>query len=152
MKKLLILLALPLVLVSCSTDFDTTADYKEIMVAYGLLNQYDSKHYIKVNKAFLGEGNALVMAEQKDSINYPDILDVTLDKIDNGSVTASYVLHYDTAVLKEPGVFNNPFQVLYRLDSTVLSVNSQYKLKIHNRVTGVEATSQSCLLYTSPSP
>ena len=85
MKKLLLLLALPALLVSCSTDFDTTADYKEVMVVYGLLNQYDSVQYIKVNKAFLGDGNALIMAENSDSINYGDILDVTLEKIDNGT-------------------------------------------------------------------
>ena len=146
MKKLLILIALPLALVSCSTDFDTIADYKEIMVAYGLLNQYDTVQVIKVNKAFLGEGNALIMAGQKDSINYPDILEVTLDRIDNGTVTASYTLQFDTTTPKDPGVFHNPYQVLYKLRGHQLSLNSQYKLKIRNTVSGVEATSQSAVL------
>jgi len=99
-----------------------------------------------VNKAYLGEGYALIMAEQKDSINYPDILEVTLAKIDNGSVTATYTLQYDTTVPRDPGVFHNPYQVLYKLSGQQLALNSQYKLKIRNTVSGVEATSQSGLL------
>jgi len=149
MKKLLILLALPALLVSCSTDFDTTADYKEVMVVYGLLNQYDSVQYIKVNKAFLGEGNALIMAEQSDSINYADILDVTLDKIDNGTVTATYPLQFDTTVPRDPGVFHNPYQVLYKLSGHPLSVNSQYKVNIRNTVSGTVAYSQTAILGNS---
>ena len=115
MNKLLILLSIPFLLVSCSTDFDTTADYKEIMVVYGLLNQYDSVQLIKVNKAFLGEGNALIMAQQRDSVNYGDILDVRLEKIDNGNVTATYSLQRDTTVPRAPGIFHNPYQVFYKL-------------------------------------
>ena len=149
MKKLLILLALPALLVSCSTVFDTTADYKEVMVVYGLLNQYDSVQYIKVNKALLGEGNALIMAEQSDSINYADILEVTLDKIDNGSVTATYTLQFDTSVPRDPGVFHNPYQVLYKLSGHPLSVNSQYKVNVRNTVSGTEVYSQTPILVNS---
>jgi len=55
---------------SCKTDFDIIAPYKETTVVYGLLDPDTSVQYIKINKAFLGEGDALVMAQQMDSTNY----------------------------------------------------------------------------------
>src|SRR6187200_3718731 len=101
MKKILVFLLSPF-LFSCSTDFDTIADYKEITVVYGLLNPYDSNEVlIRVNKAYLGEGNALIMAQQQDSINYAHALDVTLEKITNGVVTATYTLHPYTGIPKD---------------------------------------------------
>ncbi len=48
---------------ACSTKLDVTGNYKETMVVYGLLDQSQPKQYIKVNKAFLGEGNAFSYAQ-----------------------------------------------------------------------------------------
>ncbi|MBE0652408.1 MAG: hypothetical protein IH594_01340, partial [Bacteroidales bacterium] len=65
MKKLRLIITLLiafLFLEQCSTDFDLNAPYKDIMVVYGLLNQNDSTHYLKINRAFLGEDDALIMA------------------------------------------------------------------------------------------
>jgi len=79
MKKITYSLCLYLSVVllsSCSTDFNTTAPYKEIMVVYGLLNPVDQTQYIRVGKAYLGEGNSIVMAQQKDSINFPRLFPV----------------------------------------------------------------------------
>jgi hypothetical protein len=146
MKNLLFFFCISLMMVSCSTDFDTIADYKETIVVYGLLNQYDSVQLIKVNKAFLGEGNALIMAQVADSIYYRDSLDVTMEKIDNGNVTATYTLQFDTSIPKDPGVFHNPYQVFYKLSGHPLNVNSEYLLRIKNRVTGVQVYSQSAVL------
>src|ERR1044072_3856815 len=67
---------------SCSTDIDLLENYKPITVVYGLLDVHDNVQYIKINKAFLGEGNALVMAQQSDSINYkPGELTVQLQQL-----------------------------------------------------------------------
>ena len=48
---------------SCETDFDTTTDWEDITVVYGIIDQNDSMQYIKINKAFLGEGNVLQFAQ-----------------------------------------------------------------------------------------
>src|SRR5204862_7713213 len=76
---------------SCSTDFSVEAPYKETMVIYGLLNpdtMNGKVQYIRISKAYLGEGNALIMAQERDSVNYADILDVNLERIDaNGNGT-----------------------------------------------------------------
>jgi len=60
---------------SCSTDVDINAPWKDITVVYGLLNQNDNIHYIKVNKAFLGDASAYEMAAISDSVNYQDIIE-----------------------------------------------------------------------------
>src|SRR5678815_3303460 len=68
----------------CSTDLDPNADYKEVMVIYSILNQTDTVHYAKVNKAFLNtNSNALtIAATSPDSITYAaDVLDVKLERL-----------------------------------------------------------------------
>ena len=71
-------------LYACKTDFDVIAPYREVMVIDGLLDATDSVQTVSVTKAFLGEGNALVMAQQSDSLNYADVLDVQLEKVSGG--------------------------------------------------------------------
>lgn len=77
--------------VACETDFDTTTEWEDITVVYGILDQLDSVYYIKINKAFLGEGNALVYAQEPDSINYPDTLDVKIYELDEDGNTVNTI-------------------------------------------------------------
>jgi hypothetical protein len=135
MKKIFLLLFVVFIS-SCKTDFDTIAPYKEVMVAYGLLNPNESIQYIRIGKAYLGEGNSLVMAQQSDSINYADILDVKMERTMN-NVTASYPLIRIDSIPKESGVFNS-YQVLYADTNNVLS-SATYKIIIRNTVTGLTA-------------
>src|SRR5215212_5226416 len=93
---------------SCSTDVDLLEDYKPITVVYGLLNVNDSIQYIKVNKAFLGEGNALLMAEQNDSVNYkPGEISVQLQQINPSTGAVIQTINCDTTtqILKDDGIF-----------------------------------------------
>ena len=47
--------------VSCETDIDVNAEPTDITIVYGLLNPNDTTHYLKINKAFIGEGSAFVI-------------------------------------------------------------------------------------------
>jgi len=146
MKRILYAVLFPLLFGSCSTDFDTIADYKETVVVYGLLDQLSDSQLIRINKAYLGEGNALIMAQQKDSINYADILNVSMEKLDaNGNVLATYSLQRDTSLLKDSGIFNYPFQVNYKLTNS-LDINASYRLRVKNTQTGLEAKSTTSIL------
>ena len=62
MKKILLSLfsvfAFLMMFNACSTDVDLYADYKDITVVYGLLDSGADTNFIKINKAFLGPGNA----------------------------------------------------------------------------------------------
>ena len=72
MKKIyLILSVFTIVFTACETDFDVNATWEEMTVVYGLLDLGDGKELqqIKISKAFLGEMDALQMAQYGDSIN-----------------------------------------------------------------------------------
>jgi hypothetical protein len=138
------LLLLSVLLYSCTTDFSTIAPYKETPVVYGLLNPDTAvkTQYIRISKAFLGEGNSLVMAQQKDSINYADILDVTLQRLVNGIVSQSFLLQRADTNVKDEGIFNSPYEVLYKLSppNKILIDGSSYKLIVHNKQSGLVAS------------
>lgn len=68
--KLLLFLSVSTVFYGCNNELDIIDDYRETPVIYGLLNLSDSIQYVRVQKAYLGEGNALLMAQYSDSIYY----------------------------------------------------------------------------------
>jgi len=138
------------VFAGCKNDLDVTADYKEITVVYGLLNQRDTAHYIKINKAYLGEGSAFVMAGVADSINYQAAdLDVKLEEYNaNGVLTNSFTLSRTVnEIAKDTGLFATDANVLYKLKQRLDSTRS-YKLIVNNNKTGNTITSQTNLIKT----
>jgi len=69
----------------CSTEVDMYADYKDITVVYGVADYTDDTTWIKITKAFSGPGNALTIAQNPDSSNYPYKLNVQLIGSKSGS-------------------------------------------------------------------
>ncbi len=133
MKKINYLAITLLVVISaCSTDLSVIGEYKETMVIYGLLDQSQPKQYIKINKAFLGEGSALAYAQIKDSAQYVNSLNVVLKRIKNGVELSSYTLSPDNTISKAPGTFYAPDQqnAIYSLTtpSGTLNPDSDYQL------------------------
>jgi len=134
----------------CETDFDTTAPWKDITVVYGLISQNDTTHYIKVNKAFLGEDNALTYAVIADSSSYGSDIEVTLtEKGDNGSIR-TFICDTTTIYNKEAGVFYYPEQVVYKTDFIVPAnlgtQNYIYSIEVRNKKTGKIITAQTPLV------
>lgn len=143
MKKLVLYVFLAtLFIYGCETDFEVNAPYKEFMVIDGLLNANDSVQSIRISKAFLGVGNALVMAQQTDSINYGDVLDVQLQRFFFNSVSQTILLTRSENNDKDTGVFARNY-VLYKTNQKILQDGSEYKLIVTNRQTGVVATSRT---------
>lgn len=144
----LLLILLPFILTfnSCKTDFDVTADYKDITVVYGILNQNDTVHYIRINKAFLGDGNALEYAQNPDSSSYGANIDVTLEEVAESGGTN--VMNLDTITLtnKDSGTFYYPNHLVYTVKA-VLHPKSTYNLKIRNRKNGNEVSSSTKLVH-----
>jgi len=152
-KNLLYLFAATIVLFSaCSTDLDVNGDWKETMVVYGLLDQGQPKQYIKINKAFLGEGNALEYAQVKDSVQYVNNLVVKIKRVSDGT---EYLLSPDATVPKDAGTFYSADQAnaIYSAAFPIVTT-SQYQLIIRNSETGEEVTSQTPIVndfaYTKP--
>ena len=162
--------ALLLLMVSCETDFTTISDYEDITVVYGLLDQKDSMQYIKINKAFLSEGNVLEYAQNADCTNYAVPLEVSLEEVNSsGNVVNTYAFDTTSIYNKEPGTFYYPDQLIYRwqkpqfpfdvkyiiegLNDTIgveyiwLNEANSYRLKIKNPLTEKEITAQSPLVH-----
>ncbi|MCB9169882.1 MAG: DUF4249 family protein [Flavobacteriales bacterium] len=140
MKKVRIsitLVALALVM-GCSTELDVNAPYKNITVVYGLLSTADKDgiHFIKINKAFLGDGDAYVFAQVPDSNLYP--YDQLHAKIVRESDGVEFPLDTITVPNRNDGTFYGPDQVLYQFTAP-LDVSSTYKLVIDVKDQHVEA-------------
>ncbi|HTX89219.1 MAG TPA: hypothetical protein VMC08_09540 [Bacteroidales bacterium] len=143
----LFLMFLPL-LYACNKDLNVNADWQEITVVYGLLNQSDSVHDIKITKAFLGPGNALDFAKIADSSNFPDPLDVTMEEWSGSTLVKTFTFDTVTIHDKEAGdsIFYFPDQLVYRTVGN-MGVGDTYKLFIRNPRTGSEVTSQTTLIH-----
>jgi len=121
---------------SCDNDIELNAPYKEIGVIYGLINPSDSIHYVRIQKAYLGAGNALTMAQVADSIYYPDILDVQMVRIKDGSVLGSFPLTRFIGADKQEGIFAATPNVLYKSNGETISRDSEYKIVVTNTQSG----------------
>lgn len=120
---------------SCNNDLDINADWKDVTVIFGLLNQNDSIHYIRVSKAFLGDGDAMTFAQVYDSLYYESDIEVKLEEYLNGVLATTIILRDTVGVPKDPGTFAYPNQKLY-YTRAILKPAADYKLLVKNNKTG----------------
>lgn len=152
MKKIIFLLCPILLLLSaCETDFDVTGDWKEIPVVYGILDKNDATHYIRINKAYLGDKDAIIMGWENDSINYDSLTVKLIELTETGTAVDSFLLEETTVGLEmvnDTGVFGdigNPLQKLWKTNET-LDQTKIYQIKAINEVTGNIVTSETPLV------
>ena len=111
------------VLVSCSTDVDMYADYKDVAIIYAMLNPRADTNYVKVTRAFCGTNDNHIDANEVamiyDSSNYPGKLDVRIIELKNTHggpyepTNREFVLDTLTIHNKEEGAFYAPNQLIY---------------------------------------
>ncbi len=124
----------------CSEKFDVAAPYKDITVVYAFLDNSDTAHYLRIQKAFLDQNkSALDMAREYDS-NFYSHLNVSIKRyLFDGKL-------YDTVHLnlvnldnegypKQSGTFFNTPNYAYKLRGP-LNVGLIYRLMIKNMITG----------------
>ena len=105
---------------------------------------------IKINKAYLGAGDAIQMASVSDSLNYtPSDLDVKLYRIKSLGFgqydTLATVTLYDTIVEKDDGLFSTDDNIIYAFEmpNSFYNTNSFYVLEITNTNTDNIVSSQT---------
>lgn len=115
MPRAAFLLGAATLLVGCSTDLDINAPYKDITIVHGLLDMRDSVQYVKISKAFLGEGDAYHYAQIQDSNEWdPGVIDhARVVRKLNGNVVGTFDLQRTTVTNRQPGTFYSPEQSLY---------------------------------------
>jgi hypothetical protein len=141
------LLAATLVIVvlgSCNDKLDLTAPYKENTIVYAVLDADSTIQYVKINKAFLGDGNAFVYAQVPDSTEYTDDqLQAEVRAVKNGVTIATYALH-DTVLPHDPGIFAGPMHKLYYFNTDAigpvkLDSSATYRIDITAKGNSVSA-------------
>lgn len=145
MKKLAaLLLLLPLLtFYSCKDDIDLNADYEDITIVYCLLDPSTDTTFMKVNKAFLGEGNVLEMARIEDSSIYKTDLSATVEQYRNSDLINTYPFDPITVTDKEPGVFYNPNQMLYY---SLMDINEDDIYRLNVRVKNKQVTAETSII------
>ncbi|MCF8366824.1 MAG: hypothetical protein K9H16_13635 [Bacteroidales bacterium] len=129
---------------ACETDVDINAEWKEITIVYGLLNQSEQDHYFRINKAFLG-GNALEVAKIADSSSYNGGLMVVLQGSQNGEIVQTITFDTITIAEKDSGMFYNPYMLVYKGTGT-LNQEHLYTLKVTNPASGKEIFASTRLI------
>ncbi len=150
MKKWLFFLSAPIVLLninSCKNDLDAMAPYKESIAVYGLLDPTDSVNYIRVNRVFLGAGDANQIAQVQDSVYFkPGEATVVIEKYWNGVLKQKYNFSETFEKPLDQGVFNVN-QLIYKSTQKFKSDSSnkffEYVLKVTNNKTGTIFDSES---------
>ena len=148
-RLFLIAIIAALALSSCTPEFSQIAEYKDITIVFGLLNINEDTQYVKIQKAYLTEGNAYEEARNPENLYYYDKIDVSMNELEmNGRqarVIKNIPLYMTTAVPKDEGVFANPEQVLY-YTTEKLSVDHEYQLVIKNKESGKVVTGQTAVV------
>lgn len=109
-------------------------------MVYAMLDKDSTTQYVKINKAFLGPGNAFVYAQVPDSSEYTEgQLHAEVQEIKNGEVVNSYVLQ-DTLLPRDPGVFPGPLHKLYYFNATL---DSSAIYRLHATAKGNEVSAQT---------
>lgn len=142
LKRTLIIALLVNVLYGCSTDLDVNAPYKESTIIYGLLDKNADTNFIKINKAFLGEGDAFIYAQIPDSNEYTDAqMQAEVQRLNaQGEVAETFPLQ---SIRKDraPGIFYGPQHKLYYFTSpSALDPASRYRIVAHVKGQQVESS------------
>lgn len=104
----LVAISLSLLINGCSTEVDLLAPYKSTPVVIGILDYKADTQFVRINRTYLGEGNATVYAQIKDSVEYnPSEVEAWIYKKQNGNLQDSIQLQYIEKPSRDPGIFYN---------------------------------------------
>ena len=126
-RKTLLLLSSIALFTACDNDLQIIADWKDVPTVYGILNAEDTVHYIKLNKAFLGQGDVMMMAQEFDSLHYAGedvglrLLEMEESPIPNEDWTIRKQIELEptTEFPKPEGIFSSPTQVIYKTSEEI---------------------------------
>jgi hypothetical protein len=146
MKKYILLLLVAVAgITGCETEIDLNADYKQIPVIYGLLEENKDIQIIKINRSFLGETNALIAAQNPDSTFYSNISPV-IEKLNEGIVVDSRSLRDTVLADREPGDFYTSPNKYYFFHSTDEFLDEGFEYRLIFEANGEEIFAESVLL------
>lgn len=149
MKKGYLILLVWFGAVSCNPEIDLTAEYKDIPVVYGLLNRDEPMQYIRIQKAFLLNGNVLDAANVADSNKYdPSDLLVRIVAVDPLTGEDGDTIHFThrPEYLTQPGaVFPQNSAMLYASNEKPQA--PKWRLEVENVKRNTVTTAETNIVY-----
>jgi len=127
---------------SCSNEIEVIGIWQDIPVVYGIINNQDSVHYIRIERAYLPPNqSALEVAKIPDSLYFnPNEVDIELYYINNATLdTLPWIKPFvrvnlvDEGIVRDSGLFQHNPSYAYK---TTGITGNDYLLKISNRKTG----------------
>jgi hypothetical protein len=135
-------------LFSCENEVDINDDYEEISIVYALLDQSQTRHFVKFTKAFQTDGNVYLASNDATNSQYlPSELEIWMDEFSNGNYIRT--IYLDTVLItnKEDGAFYFPNQLVYATpEGTLLNPDNEYKFKAKVKSTGNVVESSTFLV------
>ncbi len=145
MAKYLSLMAILMFFCSCEVEFDPNAQWQPTTVVYGILDQDDDTTFVRVQKGFLGSGNYIEFAKEKDSVYYRqdeiDVFMVSYYHWEKDIIRDTFWFEYCETNAKPEGEFYSENAPLYycvtkgRLSGEEL-LKMEYRLVVRNRQSG----------------
>lgn len=116
---------------SCNTEFSLNGDYEVTPVVFGLLDHNQDFHTVKITKAFLGDDDNLLYAQNPDS-SYFNQVDATITEYKDGSATGRSWVLFDTIMTDKDtsGLFYAPEQKVYGFYESALDSTCTYDLNV----------------------
>lgn len=111
---------------SCEKDFSLNGTYKRTPIIFGLIDQSDSVHMVRITRTFLGDGDNNEYAKIADS-SYFDIVDAKVLEIDGNDTLRFWQLHDTLVTNKDAGIFYGPNQKMYTFYANDLNEDYNYK-------------------------
>lgn len=164
MSKTIVFILIITTLISlsaCDNTLDILDEYDDFPVVYGLLNRNDSAHYVRIQKGFLGSGNALLMAQYPDSIYYDTAkVEIHVYERVNKIARDTMLLRANFGFIKNEGLFTDEKHIVYQLYKQIRESNgsntydpyfilkndADYTLEIKNKVSGKVTTAITTLV------
>jgi len=113
---------------SCEKDFSLNGAYKRTPIIFGLIDQSDSIHMIRITRTYLGDGNNNEYAKIADS-SYFDQVDAKVYEVDGLDTIREWQLHDTLIKNKEAGLFYGPEQKMYTFFANDLNEEFEYKFE-----------------------
>ncbi|MDC1221061.1 hypothetical protein N8Z47_00170 [Salibacteraceae bacterium] len=121
----------------CETDIDIIAPKRDVTVIYGLLEADRERHFIKINRAFVGEDSATVLAAKEGVNEYAsnEMSAKVLEINSIGEVLNAWDLIETYGTGKEDGAFFSDSNKIYYFDAQ-LNANMLYRLECTVNIDG----------------
>lgn len=131
---------------ACNNEVDLTADYKDIPVVYCMLDPMQPRQVLRIQKAYLVDGDITQGVKIKDSTTYnPADIDVKVFAVNNvGQSVDSLPFVYDPTITLQEGMFPKDAASFYTCHTPLM--HNRYRLVLTNKKRNEKHTAETIIV------